>query len=110
MVVVHTNSFRNNFGSSYRLRSLSVCQLALRMAARQELLRDAWRGGVDGHLSALTEARIWGLREAWGEFKDTNYGMLIFIATRVTIENGGNPWPSATQEFFRKVDVFSIIH
>ena len=74
------------------------------MAAHQELLRDAWRGGVDGHFSALTEARIWGLREAWKEFKDTNYGMLPFIASRVTVENGENPWPSAIQEFFKKVD------
>ena len=44
------------------------------------------------------------MREAWNEFKDTNYGMLIFIATRVTVENGRNPLPSAIQEFFKKVD------
>ena len=73
------------------------------MVDRQDVLRDAWLGGSIGHLSALTEARIWALREAWREFKDSDYGMTKFIAERVKVVGGGDPWPSAIAEFFKTV-------
>ena len=31
----------------------------------QDLLQKAWRGGREGYLSALEEARAWALREVW---------------------------------------------
>ena len=74
------------------------------MVDRQDVLRDAWLGGSIGHFSALTEARIWALREAWREFKDSDYGMTKFIAERVTVVGGSDPWSSAITEFFKKID------
>ena len=52
------------------------------MMDRQRVLRDAWLGGSAGHFSALTEARIWALREAWREFEDSEYVMTSFFAGR----------------------------
>ena len=51
-------------------------------ADKQELLRDAWLGGCKGHLSALSEARAWALREVWNEAGKPDYGMCTFIAGR----------------------------
>ena len=75
------------------------------MADRQEVLRDAWLGGTTGRFSALTEARIWALRESWREFKpESDYGMNKFITERVQVVGGGTPWPSAVTEFFKRTD------
>ena len=68
------------------------------------MLRDAWLGGSAGHFSAMAEACIWALREAWREFKESEDVMTKFIAGRVKVVGGGGPWPSATTEFFKKVD------
>ena len=73
------------------------------MVDRQDVLRDAWLGGSIGHFSALTEARIWALREAWREFKDSEYGMTKFIAERVTVVGGNDPWSSAITEFLNGI-------
>ena len=81
----------------------AYCRLACTMVDRQDVLRDAWLGGSIGHFSALTEARIWALREAWREFKDIDYGMTKFIAERVTVVGGSDPWSSAITEFFKKI-------
>ena len=74
------------------------------MSDRQEVLRAAWLGGQQGRLSAQGEARAWALREAWKATKNTTYGMLSFVASHVTKVGGGQPTPSAVQQFLEKVD------
>ena len=68
------------------------------------MLRDAWLGGSAGRFSALTEGRIWALREARRELKESEYVMTKFIAGRVKVVGGGGPWPSAITDFFKNVD------
>ena len=73
--------------------------------SKQSLLEEAWRGGKDGTLSALEQARAWALREAWTEFKShTDYGMLSFICSKVMKVNGGRPSVSAISQLFERVD------
>ena len=74
------------------------------MSDRQEVLRAAWLEGQQGRLSAQGEARAWALREAWKATQKTTYGMLSFVASHVTKVGGGQPTPSAVQQFFEKVD------
>ena len=31
----------------------------------QQLLQEAWLGGTEGNMSALSQARAWALREVW---------------------------------------------
>ena len=73
-------------------------------ADKQELLRDAWLGGCKGHLSALSEARAWALREVWNEAGKPDYGMCTFIAGRITRVGGGHPEGGAVRKFFSKLD------
>ncbi len=61
------------------------------MQSKQELLRDAWLGGCKGHMSALTEARVWALREVWMAEKKSEYGTTTFIRNRVKKISGGRP-------------------
>jgi hypothetical protein len=77
--------------------------------SRQELLKEAWLGGTEGHLSALSEARAWALREAWRDAGKPQYGMLTYIAGKVKKVGkagraGGNPTLQALLQFFAKID------
>ena len=57
----HTHSVAR-FGTSGVLVTFPA--LAFTMArSQQDVLREAWLGGRDGNLSALSEARAWALRE-----------------------------------------------
>ena len=76
----------------------SVLALICLMEAKQELLRKAWRDGRGNELPALSQARAWALREAWKEFKDTEYGMLKFIADKVDCT------PSGISQLLQKID------
>ena len=62
---------------------------------QQELLRKAWLEGRDGNLNALGEAKAWALREIWRAEHDDDYGLLPFVAARVSKNGAGDhqPWP-----------------
>jgi len=70
----------------------------------QDVLKKAWCGGRKGHLSALSEARAWALREVWQDDGKTDYGMCTYIAGKVKKIGGGNPTRSAMRQFFEKLD------
>lgn len=74
----------------------------------QELLKNAWLGGRDGQLSALSEARAWALREVWRDENDTEYGMLTYIAGKLKKKGkgklGGHPSSQALGKLFAKLD------
>ena len=70
----------------------------------QEALRAAWLEAPCGCLSAWSQARAWALRECWREEKDSDYGMLAFIAGKITKSGGGHPSPQALGQFFAKAD------
>ena len=79
-------------------------------ASRQKLLQQAWLGGCEGTMSAQTQARAWGLREAWKDERgDKIYGMLTHIASKVyTITKPRakkeHPSTSALSQLFEKID------
>ena len=78
----------------------------------QELLKEAWLGGSEGHLSAMMQARAWALREIWKDDKNTQYGMLTYIAGKLrkvgkSGKPGGRPTPQALGQFFATVDADS---
>ena len=71
----------------------------------EELLKEAWLGGSEGHLSAMMQARAWALREIWKDDKNTQYGMLTYIAGKLrkvgkSGKPGGRPTPQALGQFF----------
>ena len=72
--------------------------------ARQEALRAAWLGGTQGHLSAMSEARAWALREVYLEMGKPKWGLNTFVASRITKVGGGAPGVSAVAKFFARVD------
>ena len=74
------------------------------MAQQQDALRAAWLDAPCGCLSAWSQARAWALREYWREDKDSEYGMLAFIAGKLSKSGGGKPSPQAVGQFFAKVD------
>ena len=71
---------------------------------RQEALRAAWLGGAHGHLSAMSEARAWALREVYLEMGKPKWGLNTFVASRITKVGGGAPGVSAVVKFFARVD------
>ena len=70
----------------------------------QDLLRKAWRGGREGNLSALEEARAWALREVWQDDDKPDYGMHTYIAGKIVKIGGGHPGRAAVRQFFARVD------
>ena len=70
----------------------------------QDLLHKAWRGGREGYLSALEEARAWALREVWQDDGKPDYGMHTYIAGKIKKIGGGHPGCAAVKKFFDKVD------
>ena len=71
---------------------------------QQELLRKAWTEGRKGTLSALSEAKAWALREVWRSEGHGDWGLMSFVAERVTKIGGGHPQQPAVSKFFAKVD------
>ena len=73
--------------------------------AQQELLRQAWLEGRSGNLNALGEAKAWALREAWRTLHDNDWGLLPFVAARVSKSGtGDHPSTSALFQLFTKMD------
>ena len=78
--------------------------------SRQELLREAWVGGMVGCMSGQTQAKAWALREAWrDEHGDTTCGMLTHIASKLYVisppkAKKEHPTTSALTQFFQKID------
>ena len=78
--------------------------------SRQELLREAWVGGMVGCMSGQTQAKAWALREAWkDEHGDTTYGMLTHIASKLHVispprAKKEHPTISALFQLFQKID------
>ena len=52
--------------------------------SQQDLLRRAWTEGRTGTLSALSEAKAWALREVWRSEGNGEWGLMKFVAERVT--------------------------
>ena len=73
-------------------------------ASQQELLKSAWLGGRTGNLSALTQAKVWALREVWRESGKSEYGMHMFISKRVKKIGGGCPTRPAISQLLDKID------
>ena len=74
--------------------------------ARQEELKELWRGGPDGQLCALEQLKAWALREVWVKDGRSTYGMYAFIAGKVW-KNGNpreNPDPVSVKELLQKID------
>ena len=71
---------------------------------QQALLRQAWLEGCTGHLSAMSEAKAWALREVWRSEHDSDWGLASFVAARVTKVGGGAPQVPAISKFFKKID------
>ena len=51
--------------------------------SQQELLRKAWTQGRKGTLSALSEAKVWALREVWRSRGKGDWGLMNFVVERV---------------------------
>ena len=65
-------------------------------------MRKAWTDGRTGTLSALSEAKAWALREVWRSEGKGDWGLMKFVAERVTKIGGGNPQQPAISKFFAK--------
>ena len=78
-----------------------ACTMVL---SQQDLLREAWLGGRDGNLSALSEARAWALCEVWRDGGKTDYGMFTFIAGRLKKVGGGRPTLQAVKQLLERID------
>ena len=72
--------------------------------SHQEWLRKVWTEGRAGTLSALSEAKAWALREVWRSEGKDDWGLMSFVADRVTKIGGGHPQQPAISKFFAKVD------
>ena len=97
--------------SSQGLLRESLDKLGKGMAmSKQELLQEAWNGGRVGALSPQTQARAWGLREAWrDEHGEKTYGMLTHIASKlytVTAPKAKKEHPTAAalHQLFERID------
>ena len=72
--------------------------------SQQDLLKKAWTEGRTGTLSALSEAKAWALREVWRSEGKGQWGLMQFVAERLTKIGGGHPQQPAVSKFFAKVD------
>ena len=75
------------------------------MADSQELLKKVWTGGRKGYLSALSEAKLWAIREVWRSEKQSEHGLLTF-ASRLVFKIGTKQHPTsqAVGQFYSKID------
>ena len=75
----------------------------------QSLLEKAWTEAPEGRLPAWEQAKAWALREVWRQEKESEYGMLPYICSKVkkSVTDGASlaqPSPGSMCEFFTKVD------
>ena len=83
-----------------QLKRLVLHRLLCHNMSQQELLQEAWLGGRDGNLSALSQAKAWSLREVWNAEGKGKYGMFKFISERVT-KIGGTIFQTKTSRLPR---------
>ena len=55
-------------------------------------------------MSALTQMKVWSLREAWKEFQDSLWGMEKFVAERVEKIDGSTVSPSSVHKLLARMD------
>ena len=67
-------------------------------AQKQELLRALWLEAKSGALPAREQARAWALREAWKDSGKAEYGMLTYIAGKLTKTDGQAPQSEAVKK------------
>ena len=72
-------------------------------AQKQELLRALWLEAKSGALPAREQARAWALREAWKDSGKAEYGMLTYIAGKLTKTDGQAPQSEAVKSSLRKL-------
>ena len=53
-------------------------------SSQQDMLRRVWHDGHHGYLSALSEAKLWAIREVWRAEKRSLHGLQTFAAGLVT--------------------------
>ena len=76
----------------------------------QEVLKEAWLGGVVGCMSGQMQAKAWALREAWkDQHGDKTYGMLTDIASKLYVigpprAKKEHPTVNAVMQFYQRVD------
>ena len=76
----------------------------------QEVLKEAWLGGVVGCMSGQMQAKAWALREAWkDQHGDKTYGMLTDIASKLYVigpprARKEHPTVNAVMQFYQRVD------
>ena len=90
----------------WRAFSGALLALLLSMAdLQQELLRKAWLEGRKGTLSALSEAKLWALREVWRAEHESDHGLQTFASGLVMkVGTNENPSQRAVGKFYEKVD------
>jgi hypothetical protein len=69
-----------------------------------EVLEKAWTTATPGKLSAWSQAKVWALREVWRQDHESDHGLGIFAAGKVTKQGGGHPSGEAIMKFYKKVD------
>ena len=74
------------------------------MAARADLLQQAWTQAKPGCLAAWTQAKIWALREVWRDTHESDHGLGTYVAGKVKKVDGGHPKGEAIMQFYRKID------
>ena len=74
-------------------------------SSQQDTLRKAWQYGRHGYLSALSEAKLWAVREVWRAEKRSLYGLQTFAAGLVTkIGSDEHPTQRPVGLLYAKVD------
>ena len=74
-------------------------------SGQAELAR-LWKHAPRGRMSPWTEALAWGLREGWrSSHQGSAYGMLPWVAGKLSLKGGGRPTEEAVRRLFAKIDV-----
>ena len=73
-------------------------------APTQATLAALWLEGRGDTMSALTQMKVWSLREAWKEFQDSLWGMEKFVAERVEKIDGSTVSPSSVHKLLARMD------
>ena len=77
--------------------------------ASQDDMRALWLQAPEGKLCGREQAKAWALREVWRADRRSDYGMHLFVASKVQKmkkgkPNGGPPNRASISEFFAKID------
>ena len=92
-------------------RGALLALLSSMAVLQQELLRKAWLEGRSGTLSALSEAKLWAIREIWRAERESDHGLQTFAAGLVTkIGTNESPSQRAVGKFYEKVDADADWH